>query len=412
MNTGPAGTEEHDANERRLAARTLLMKPIITAAAQPDQLVLVRKHATQLKKMFMTTLGYQLVVESTFARLLKSPLSQDTPARPVLARSERPFTAKTYTYLSLVCASLLSSSTGDQVLMSTLVEQIRADAVTAGVTIEDTGAERRHLVYAIMLLVEWGVLIETDGTVAGWETRQDEALLDVHRPLLPNLLARSLQDIADPGSLVDGSYIDPAELEQPRRSLRRKLVENPLIRREDLTDAERDVLSRERRELTRVLDESFGLTLEARAEGVLAYDTEETFSDVTFPGIGTVPHAALLVVNALTDDLNASATDTVLANGRPVPGVLAPMRLVQSNIELLVEQYGSTFSKKYTEDPVLLQAEVVRLLESVSLARNSVDGLILHPACARYRPEPQRAPARTQTVRGQDQESLFPEGIS
>src|SRR4051812_16643453 len=100
------------------------MRPFVTAAGQPDHLALVRKHAPQLKKMFMTALGYQLVVESTFARLLKSPLSQDTVTRPVLSRSDKPFTSRTYAYLALVCASLLSSSTTDQVLKSSLVEQV------------------------------------------------------------------------------------------------------------------------------------------------------------------------------------------------------------------------------------------------------------------------------------------------
>ncbi len=387
------------------------MHPILTSARHPEKLTQVRKHAVQLKRMFTTTLGYQLVVEPTFARLLKTPLSPATSTRPAKSHTGRPFAPRTYTYLALVCAGLLASTTADQILMSALVEQVRADAVTAGIEVEDSIAERRDLVRAIGLLVEWGLLTETDGSVAGWETRQDEALLDVHRSLLPHLLTRSMSDVVSPSQLIGGSHGDAAGAEQPRRGLRRKLVENPLARREDLTESERDVLSRERRELTRMLDESFGLIVEARAEGVLAYDVEERLSDVAFPGVGTVAHAALLLINALADDLTAKAADTVVVRGRTVPGVFVPWRVVDSNVELLIEQYGRAFGSGYTADPSVLRAEVVRLLESMSLAVSMEGGLALHPATARYRPEPHRAPARTRAMGRLDedsQEALFP----
>ncbi|WP_255432593.1 TIGR02678 family protein [Amycolatopsis sp. WAC 04197] len=385
------GSREHEADDRRTAARELLMHPVLTAARHPDLLIQVRKHAPQLKRMFAATLGYQLVVEPTFARLLKAPLTVDAPVRPARTRTDRPFTPRAYRYLALVCASLLASTTADQLLMSALAEQVRADAVTAGVTVGDSTTESREFVSAIYLLVDWGVLTETDGSVAGWETRQEEALLDVHRPLLPHLLSRSMTDI---GGAV--------ELEQPRRGLRRKLVENPLVRREELTEGERDALSRERRELTRMLEESFGLTVEARAEGVLAYDVEEKLSDVVFPGTGTVAHVGLLLVNALADDLEAKAADTVLLQGRIVPGVFVPWAVVDSNIDLLIEQYGKAFGKAYTQDPAMLRREVALLLESLSLVVITEEGLVLHPASARYRPEPHRAPARTRAMRRLD----------
>ncbi|WP_027945568.1 TIGR02678 family protein [Amycolatopsis taiwanensis] len=410
MTDTAGGTQEHKAEGRRSAARVLLMNPMITVARHPEELALIRGHAPELRRAFSRLLGYQLVVESTFARLLKSPLSSDTIVRPAFAHNDKPFTARTYTYLSLVCASLLSPHTGEQILMSSLIEQVRADAVTAGVTVEDTGSERRHLVRAIGLLVDWGVLSETDGSVAGWEHRQEEALLDVHRPLLPHLLTRTLRDVDDPTHLLDGT--DPATSEQPRRGLRRKLVENPLVRREDLPESERDVLSRERRELTRVLDEWFGLVLEARAEGLLAYDVDEELSDVRFPGTGTVAHTALLLLNALLDELRPTAENTVVADGRVVPGALAPWPLVSSTVELLVEQYGGTFAKQYSANADQLQSEVVDLLESVCLATSTDGGLVLHPACARYRPEPRRAPARTRALRRletDDSYSLFPD---
>src|SRR5207253_439763 len=247
----------------------------------------VRLHAPALRSAFKSLLGYSLTVESSFARLTKGPVSVDGPARPARRPDNTTFTSATYTHLALLCAALLAPGTGEQTLISALIDQVRSDAASIGVQIGDTLPERRALVTAVGHLIGWGVLSETDGTAAGWGERRDEALLTIHRAVLPHMLARPLSGMTHPDELVAADLL----AEQPRRSLRRKLVENPFVRREDLTDAERDVLSRERSELTRVLGENFGLTLEVRAEGVLAYDSSGSLTDIAFPGSGTVKQA-------------------------------------------------------------------------------------------------------------------------
>ncbi|MFH5823067.1 TIGR02678 family protein [Georgenia sp. AZ-5] len=390
-----ARTAELDAAERREAARALLRAPVLTRGRHQEELELVRRHAPALRQTFAAALGYRLVVESGFARLVKHGLAPDAPVRPAWRRAGgQPFAPRTYTYLALVCAGLLAPGSAEQVLLSVLVEQVRADAAAAGVTVDDTLADRRHLVQAVALLIDWGVLTETDGTVAGWGDRHDEALLDVNRALLPHLLARPLRDVRSAQDLLGEPAADDLGLETPRRTLRRRLVEDPLVRREDLTEAEQVVLSRERAALSRSLADSFGLTLEVRQEGALAYDVAGEVTDLPFPGQGTVSHVALLLVNALVDDLDAGPGSTAVVDGRAVPGALAPWPAVVDAVHLLVEQYGSTFGEAYAADPALLQAEVVARLEAVGLARGTPAGLVLHPACARYQPEPQRAPRR------------------
>jgi len=391
--TRSASTSEHDATEQREGARALLATPILTAGRHPEALALVRRQARPLKAMFASTTGYQLVVESTFARLHKGPLDQDTPPRPVPRVTAGHFAPRTYTYLALLCAGLLTTPPRDQVLIGSLVNQVRADAAIAGITIDDTATDRRHLVHAILYLVELGVLTETDSTVAAWRDRQIEGLLDVHRPLLPHLLTLSLQDLTGPGPLLDGSAHERFGPDQPRRSLRRKLVENPLVRREDLSDLERDVLSRERTELTNVLDVLFGLTLEVRLEGALCYDTDDELSDVSFPGEGTTAWVALLLVNALVDELKVVPSSTAGLDGRTVPGALAPWDMVDTAVELLIERYGPSFGAAHVADPPALRAGAVALLEAVSVARSTNAGLLLHPVSARYQPEPNRVPA-------------------
>lgn len=389
-------TAAHDADERRMAARALLATPILTASRHSEELALVRRHAAALKPMFGQLLGYSLVVQSGFARLTKGPLPAEAPVRPARRASGSEFTPRTYTYLALVCAGLLARDVGEQVLLSQLVAQIRADAVIAGVTIDDTLAERRDLVAAINLLLDWGVLAETDGTVTAWGERREEALLTIDRGLLPHLVSRPLHTLERSEDLWAA---DPDEPEPPRRTLRRKLVENPLVHRGDLSDAEHDVLRRERSELTRVLEESFGLTLEVRGEGALAYDADGRLTDVAFPGGGATRQAALLLIEALIGALEPQGGEQVTVGGRTVPGVLAPWPMVDDELGRLARAHASAWRKDILDDPLPFREEVAALLQAVGLAAITTEGLVLHPAAARYRPSVRLAPPVTRAKR-------------
>ena len=404
-----SSTDTHAAAERREAARALLRTPLLTARSHPGELALVRRHATALKGVFATVLGYPLVIEASFARLVKAPLSDDAPVRAARRTSGSEFTARAYAYLALVCAGLLAPGTGDQVLLSTLVDQLRSDAAIAGLTIDDTLVERRNLVAAIELLVGWGVLEETDGSVAGWGERKEEALLTVNRALLPHLLARPLHKLGSPGQLWTS---DPELGEQPRRSLRRKLLENPLVRREDLTDAERDALSRERTEISRVLEGSFGLTLEVRAEGALCFDRDDELSDIAFPGTGTVRQAALLLINELIATIGPRAGTTATVNGREVPGLPCAWNTVDALLADLVERNDKVWGVDYVRNLDRLRHDVVVLLEDFRLVDVTDDALVVHSTAARYRADPQRAPAKTRASARLNADNFDPDAPS
>ncbi len=396
MSPRTTGTVSQAARERVDAARALLARPLLTAA-YPEELTLVRLHAPALRSTFKTLVGYHLVVESTFARLVKGPVSEDGPARPARRTDNSTFTPVTYTHLALLCAALLAPGAGEQTLISALIDQVRSDAASIGVRIGDTLTERRALVTAIGHLIGWGVLSETDGTATGWGERRDEALLTIHRAALPHLLARPLSGMNHPDDLL---AVDPQLAEQPRRSLRRKLVENPLVRREDLTDAERDVLSRERSELTRVLAENFGLTLEVRAEGALAYDSTGSLTDVAFPGSGTIKQAALLLLAELVDPRQPTAgTVAVLDDGRTVPGTAATWDEVDTALARLSTQHRRAWGTALVDQPDRLHDEVVTVLTDLCLATVTATGLVIHPAAARYRPQPHAAPPTRATRR-------------
>lgn len=407
-----ATTSEHAAAERRAAARALLANPILCGPDHAEELAVVRRHHAGLRQTFQSVLGYPLVVEPTFARLVKAVPPADTPARGAHRSNGTPLTARSYTYLALVCAGLMAPGTGDQVLLSAVVDQLRADAASVDIDVDETLPDRRALVAAIDKLIAWGVLTETDGSVTAWGERREEALLTINRSLLPHLLARPLSNFDSPDEMWNPGAGQPLGPEQPRPALRRRLVEHPLTRRENLTDAEADALSRERRDITRSLDDAFGLTLEVRLEGALTYDIDEELTDIEFPGQGTVRQAALLLIDALVDTLRPTASTVADIGGNVVPGLLAPWDLIADNIEHLADQNARAWRSDVTDGLEQLTNEVVSVLTEVSLATATADGLVLHPACARYRPEPVRIAAkpRRAAIQGAPGDHATPDG--
>jgi uncharacterized protein (TIGR02678 family) len=274
---------------------------------------------------------------------------------------------------------------GEQVLISALVDQIRADAAEQGVTITDGISDRRQLVTALRLLAGWGVVSETDGSLTAWgERREDEALLSINRSLLIHLLPNPLHQFAaaqDTWSQEPRPQADP-----PRRRLRRRLVENPAVFRAELPDDEQDALSRDRHELARHLDENFGLVLEVRAEGVLAYDPSGTLTDLDFPGSGSAKQAALLLLDELTAALRPSAESAVVVDGSVLPGALAAWPQVDAALSGLAARFRSAWKGAYVESVGTLRADVTRLLEALRLARATEEGLAVFPFAARYQP--------------------------
>jgi uncharacterized protein (TIGR02678 family) len=392
MNRSRVATVGLDAGERRIAARHLLISPILTAARQPAELDLVRRHTAALKSMLASQLGYGLIVESTFARLVKAPLPAVAPVRPGRrTTNDSPFTAATYVHLALACGALLAPGIGEQILISALVDQIRADAAEQSIMITDGISDRRQLVTALRLLVAWGVVSETDGSLTAWGERpDDEALLSINRPLLIHLLPSPLYQYRT----AEDTWAH-RQPEQPRRRLRQRLVESAAVFRVELPDDELDVLSRERNELARHLDENFGLVLEVRAEGVLAYDLSGALTDLEFPGSGSAKQAALLLLDELATALRPSAESTVQVDGVLRPGVFAPWPQVDTILAGLVARYRAAWKNAYSESLPTLRADVVGLLTALSLGRALDDGLVIYPFAARYQPQLGTPPTST-----------------
>ncbi|MGW0985483.1 TIGR02678 family protein [Streptomyces sp. NPDC002486] len=356
------------AAERRTAARLLLAHPLVTSdGPHADLFPLIRRHADWLGKRFQQVLGYRLLVDSSYARLFKAGLGAGAGHRLERATGT-PFTPHTYACLALALSVLVTAP--EQMLLSQLVADVRAAAADAGIELEGTerAAGKRTLVAALRQLVEWGVLIETQGHVnALAQEAGGEALITVDRELARVVVAGPLAQSRDGADLVRRAA-DPG-FGGPRTYVRRMLVETPVVLLDELTNAERDWLRTRQRREAQAFSELLGLETEIRAEGVALVDPEEELTDLHLPGTGTVAQAALLLVERLVGRLRPQEPGHPATGGSLVIGVAVPDGLVDELLAELVAEYGqrSNWQRGYLEDPTALRVAVLDLLARMRL---------------------------------------------
>ncbi|WDV56012.1 TIGR02678 family protein [Streptomyces coeruleorubidus] len=357
------------AAERRTAARLLLAHPLVTSTGpHGDTFPLIRRHADWLAQRFQQVFGYRLLVEASYARLFKAGLGPGSGHRLERPSTGTPFSPRTYAYLALALSVLVTAP--EQLLLSQLVADLRAAAVDAGIEISDTGrqAERRTLAAALRQLVDWGVLVETEGHVAAVaEERAGEALLTVDREIARVVVAGPLAQSRDGADLVRRAA-DPG-FGGPRTYVRRRLVETPVVHLDDLTDAEREWLRTRQRREAQAFSELLGLEAEIRAEGIALIDTDDELTDLHLPGTGTVAQAALLLVERLVDRLRPEDPGHPAVGGRLVIGVPVPDGLLPDLLDELIEQYGrrSNWQRGHLEDRDGFLAAVLDLLVRMRL---------------------------------------------
>ena len=369
--TQPAAAAPSSADPRReldlrAAARHLVAHPLVLAETDPDTFRLVRRHEHTLDRWFTQRFGYRLQVAADTARLFKNTVVARRRPLRTAADPGRPFSTREYTMLALALAAVAAGP--NVISLRDLLHEIRSAATDAGVTVTEAPADRRALVTALKWMVRHGAAGEAHDRIEHYATDSEaDAVLRI-RPdrvaLLPlPALARS-ETVAD---LLDRS---DQRQPSPRRWMRSTLLEEPVLYRDDLEDDEWTELRRRLGEESRMLDEMFGLRLEARAEGVAAIDPEDRMTDSPFPRPGTVGHAALLLIDRLTQAGYAS-----VALSEVVDAVTA-----------LAEEYRRYWSR-LADDSDRLTVEVLELLEDHRLAESSDGTVRLLPAAWRYRAE-------------------------
>lgn len=366
----------------RSAARALLRTPLLHADAHPDELALVRRHRDELVRLFADGLGYRLVVEPGLARLHKTGLGADA-SRGLRRRNEAEFTPRRYALLTLVLAVLTRSR--QQFMVDELVSGVRSAAVEAGIDVDlDSITDRRALHSALVALVDIGVLSEREGDLDHWAERRTESLLDVHRDRLAVLVTAPLGGCERPEDVLRVAAV-PSAAGGARVAIRRRLVERPVMSTEDLTEEQREWWRRSRHGEREWFRHAFGLDLELRAEGAVAIDSAGELSDRVFPGSGSARHFALLLLDALVNELRAArGAGLAGATWAPVPTPTA--RLAGDRV---FRGWSRGLRKDHREDPDAVFDEAVCVLVEMGLVRRGPGGLVVHAASARYAPRPE-----------------------
>lgn len=383
--------------ERRRAARALLLRPLLTEPS--DELRLVRRHREDLTRLFADGLGYRLVVEPHAARLFKAGLGRDG-SRGLLRRSGRPFSPRAYALLCLTVAALTRAKS--QLLVDELVAEVRAAAVDAGVAVDlDAIADRRALHAALLALVSLGVLAERDGDLEHWAERRTLSLLDVRRERLGLLVSASLGGVDGPDALLDAAAL-PSAVGGARVAVRRRLVESPLLSVSDLTAEQADWWARNRNREREWFRDRFGLDLELRAEGAVAIDPHDELTDLDFPGPGSTRHLALLWLEAVVSRVRERARSADLPDR---VWTLAGQCDVDAAAQQVLADWGSGLRREHRDDPARARADARTLLVDVGLVRVADEGWLVHAAAARYAARPALAAAAAS-----GEASLFDEG--
>ena len=337
----PSEHHPQAALELRACARHLVQRPLTCKERDPELFRLLRRHEVDLDRWFTQRLGYRLHVDADTARLFK--VGAVPARRPLRARTGRAFLPLEYTLLALV---LGSTAAGPAVIsLRALVEQVRSAAVESDIVLDDSPATRRALVAALQWMIEHGLAVELH---AGVDAYAGDAAADAVLRVRPDRIALVALPTLVGASSADELLARAERRDATRQWMRCRLVEEPVLYRSAVSEAEWSELRRRLGEEARLLEEMFGLTLEARAEGVAAIDPPGTLTAQPFPTTGTVGHAALLLLEALRSHAETTIGWTELvghlgglatAHRRSWSKdlVAAPERLALRVVELLVD---------------------------------------------------------------------------
>lgn len=373
---------------------------MLNAQDQPDGFREVVRHHDWLVTWFDDTCGWQLVVDpgAGFARLGKRARSAKIDVSRPLRRSRgarHAFDRRRYQLLCLVAAQLVQHPV---TTVGLLARAISAEAAL------DTSRHRERvaLVDVLRTLIEWQVLRTSGGTIDDFvENQEANALLQadttrLHRLLVTTVAPTSLAD--EVGSAAALVYLgaeprygrgQEVDLHQPgsddeqrlrriRHMVGRRLVDDPVVYFEDLTEEEQTYVENPAgRQWVRNRAAEAGFELEERSDGVMAIDPDGLATDLQFPGPHGNAHqlALLLVDDLLTSD----------SRGRRDPVELPPAGLVQV-VDAIFERFPKwARSQRDADGRRALTTDAIELLESFGLVRRTPDGGVAgRPAIARY----------------------------
>ncbi|MFB4197616.1 TIGR02678 family protein [Streptomyces carpaticus] len=397
---GDALAAQREADLRR-AVRALLRRPLLRAGGRDnEEFRLVRQHAGTLRTWFERNTGWALLVDAGTARLRRLPGRDTDPTHPALdPRTRLPFTRRRYVLLCL-CLAVLERA-DQQLALGRLAEEavvaagapeLAASGITFTLADRD---EKADLVAVVRLLLEWGVLARVAGDEEAFVKGAGDVLYDVDRRVLAGLLVSrrgpsTVRDTDLPGTTTRDRFEGrlaaltaeplPDSDELRNRSLRhtltRRLLDDPVLYADELTDAEAAYLSSQRGALTRRITEFTGLVAEVRAEGIAMVDPDDELTDLRMPETGTEGHVTLLVAEYLA--------------GRD--GALVPLARLHRLIRGWAQEHSGFWRKAATEPGAEEQLAITAVHRLVALGLlhrvETPDGapaVRARPALGRYR---------------------------
>jgi uncharacterized protein (TIGR02678 family) len=380
--------------------RIMLASPLVHERGAPESFDLVRRRREPIRKWFDYYCGWSLAVEPRlgYARLAKVRPVADASRPPRRHRSGRaPFDRRRYVLLCVAAAELLSVPVTTVGLLADRVT--RATATDPVVVDFDTSArgERMAFVDALRMLEHFGAIDVLDGATESFvDSAAAKVLYRVDATLLMRLLSAptGVSQLAVPVEEVPARFDElrsvisrerrygaaaaehtqgaPAVSEVQRNlwlrhSIFRRLVDDPVVYLDDLTEDERAYLnSPTGRQLVRRAADEGGFLVEERAEGVLFVDPDGIATDSRFPDDGNNAKVAALLLLDGIDSVTAAEQLRVAAGA-------------------LLARFPS-WAKGYRGDngTHALVADALAVLSGFGLVRVA-DGLV-HPlpAAARY----------------------------
>ena len=374
-----------EAEERERALRALLMRPLMPAG--DPALDLVRRHADHLRDWFGRETGWNLQVERQCARLYKWAAAIDDATRGI-----PDFDRDRYVLLCLACAVLERAES--QITLRALGERLLEaaadpDLSVCGFVFTLGGArERRSLVGVCRLLLDLGVLMRVAGDEEGYVNQSGDVLYDVHRRVLArlpagtrgaSLIAMTHSDLGFNDRLA--ALLDEYVPDGPdgrrmalRHRLARRLLDDPVVYHDELTEEELEYLVSQRGPLAYRLAQATGLTAELRAEGLALVDGDGELTDQHLPAVGTEAHATLLVAEHLA------------RTARIAPERIHSLHELAGYLRTAADRYGRFWRKDAREAgaEVALATEAVSRLVALRLVRRLEHGVQALPALHRY----------------------------
>lgn len=321
--------ERRQQDERQRALRALLARPLL--ANDDSAFVLVRRHTEWLREWFSRETGWPLQVDSEYARLLKRPADtkdSSRAARVDFKISNPPFSRRRY---CLLCLALATLERGEQQITlgrlgeALVVAAAAPEFVAAGIRFAlDQREERRDLVAVVRLLLNLKVLKRVAGDEDAFVSETGDVLYDVNRALMASLLVTTRgpslvamtglagERLDDYIAAIGESFIPDtvdARNQALRQQLTRRLLDDPVVYWQDLTEDEQQYLGRQRAAIIRRIEQATGSIGEIRAEGIAMVDTASDLSDVKFPSEGTEGHATLLLAEYLAAQIKDKDKD-------------------------------------------------------------------------------------------------------